>query len=155
MGAILTQYGGTILVCGVLIAIVTLVIVSMIRNKKKGKSSCGCGCSDCPMSGSCHSTDQKDKKYPRGDAPHLIKLVCQTRPVSQFGLRGGFLRGKTYEKCREQLDKRGRGVYNDNGAMVAVAWHGNRYIRYITAERFFTHGSIKNDRTEIPSGKDP
>ena len=62
MGAILTQYGGTILVCGVLIAIVTLVIVSMIRNKKKGKSSCGCGCSDCPMSGSCHRTDQKDKK---------------------------------------------------------------------------------------------
>ena len=45
----------TIIICAVLIAVVSAIIVSMIKNKKKGKSSCGCGCADCPMSGSCHS----------------------------------------------------------------------------------------------------
>ena len=42
----------TIIICAVLIAIVTLVIVYMISEKKKGKSSCGCNCSSCAMK--CH-----------------------------------------------------------------------------------------------------
>lgn len=45
----------TIIICIVLFAVVTAIILSMARGKKKGKSSCGCGCADCPMSGSCHS----------------------------------------------------------------------------------------------------
>ena len=45
----------TIIICIVLFAVVTAIIVSMVRGKKKGKSSCGCGCADCPMSGSCRS----------------------------------------------------------------------------------------------------
>ncbi len=44
----------TIVICIVLIAAVTAIIVGMVRDKKKGKSSCGCGCADCPMSNSCH-----------------------------------------------------------------------------------------------------
>ena len=63
MGAIfnvLTQYGGTILVCAILVAIVTLVTVFLIRDRKKGKSSCGCGCEGCPMSGKCHGADRKE-----------------------------------------------------------------------------------------------
>lgn len=44
----------TIVICAVLAALVALVIVYMIRNKKKGKSSCGCGCGGCPMNGNCH-----------------------------------------------------------------------------------------------------
>ncbi len=44
----------TIVICIVLIAAVTAIIVGMVRDKKKGKSSCGCGCADCPMSSSCH-----------------------------------------------------------------------------------------------------
>ena len=44
---------GTIVVCLAVIALLTAVIVVMIRNKKKGKSSCGCSCGNCPMSGSC------------------------------------------------------------------------------------------------------
>ena len=40
----------------VLIAIVTAIIVSMIKKKKQGKSVvCSCGnCKHCAMSGSCH-----------------------------------------------------------------------------------------------------
>ena len=45
----------TILICAALIAVVTLIILGMIRDKKKGKSSCGCNCAGCAMSGSCHS----------------------------------------------------------------------------------------------------
>lgn len=44
----------TIIISAVLIAVVAVIIVSMVRNKKKGKSSCGCGCAGCPMSGSCN-----------------------------------------------------------------------------------------------------
>ena len=44
----------TIIICTILFAVIALIIVSIIRNKKKGKSSCGGGCSGCPMSGSCH-----------------------------------------------------------------------------------------------------
>ena len=44
----------TLIVSAVLIAITTLIVVHMIRNKKKGKTSCGCDCGSCPMSGSCH-----------------------------------------------------------------------------------------------------
>ena len=49
----LEQNNATIMICAVLIAVVTAIIVNMVKNKKKGKSSCGCGCADCPISGSC------------------------------------------------------------------------------------------------------
>ena len=47
---------GTIIICAVLIAIVTAIIVSMIKKKKQGQSVvCSCGnCKHCAMSGSCH-----------------------------------------------------------------------------------------------------
>lgn len=54
MLAWLTENMATIIICAVLIAVVSAIIISMIKNKKKGRSSCGCGCADCPMSGSCH-----------------------------------------------------------------------------------------------------
>ena len=54
MFAWLMQNLATILICLGLVAIVTMIVVGMVRDKKKGKSSCGCGCGSCPMSGSCH-----------------------------------------------------------------------------------------------------
>ncbi len=46
----------TIIICAVLIAIVTAIIVSMVKKKKQGKSvACNCGnCKNCAMSGACH-----------------------------------------------------------------------------------------------------
>lgn len=52
----------TIIVCAVLIAIVALIIVRLIRNKKQGKTSCGCGCSNCPSAGICHQSKKTDQK---------------------------------------------------------------------------------------------
>ena len=52
----ITDNIGTILICLVLIAIVTAIIISMVKKKKKGKSVvCSCGnCQGCAMHGSCH-----------------------------------------------------------------------------------------------------
>ena len=46
---------GTILICLALLAIVTFIIVHLVRQKKQGKSSCGCNCAHCAMHGSCHN----------------------------------------------------------------------------------------------------
>ena len=44
----------TIIICAVLVAVIALIIVKMVKDKKKGKSACGCKCASCPMGGSCH-----------------------------------------------------------------------------------------------------
>ena len=44
---------GTIAVGAVVAAIVTVIIVFMVKDKKQGKTTCGCGCKDCPMAGKC------------------------------------------------------------------------------------------------------
>jgi len=48
-----------ILIIGAVLGIVTLVVVSMIRDKRAGKSSCGCGCAHCAMAGKCHPNAKK------------------------------------------------------------------------------------------------
>ena len=53
MAAWLTAHLATVLICLVLAAIVVLILLSLIRDRKKGKSSCGSGCGGCPMNGSC------------------------------------------------------------------------------------------------------
>ncbi len=44
----------TIIISAILIVMVTAVIASMIRSRRRGKSSCGCGCAGCAMNGACH-----------------------------------------------------------------------------------------------------
>ena len=44
---------GTIAVLTLLLAVVFLITLSLVRNKKRGKSSCSSGCSECPYSGGC------------------------------------------------------------------------------------------------------
>ena len=48
-----------ILIIAAVLGIVTLVIVSMVRDKRAGKSSCGCNCSHCAMAGKCHPDAKK------------------------------------------------------------------------------------------------
>ena len=44
---------GTILITIVLIALVTVIIRTMIRDKKMGKSTCGGSCASCKMCAAC------------------------------------------------------------------------------------------------------
>ena len=53
---------GTIVVSLILAAIVILVILKMVKDKKKGKISCGCGCSGCAMRDTCHSHPSQEQK---------------------------------------------------------------------------------------------
>lgn len=46
---------GTAIVGLFLVAAVSAIIISLVKNKKSGKSSCGGNCSHCAMGGSCHS----------------------------------------------------------------------------------------------------
>ncbi len=86
----------TIIICIVLFAVVTAIIVSMVRGKKKGKSSCGCGCADCPMSGSCRSKgkteiisenplDESDLRKAI-DATGYTVISVDTEPYAKKGL---------------------------------------------------------------------
>ena len=50
----ITANGSTILICAILLAVVSAILIHLRKNKQTGKSSCGCGCASCPMSASCH-----------------------------------------------------------------------------------------------------
>lgn len=45
---------GTVITGLILIAIIAMIIIRLVSDKKKGKSSCGCNCGCCPNSESCH-----------------------------------------------------------------------------------------------------
>lgn len=48
----------TIVVSLIVLAIVSLVVWKMVRDKKRGKGSCSCGgsCSTCGACGACHGS---------------------------------------------------------------------------------------------------
>ena len=50
----ITNYGGSIIVGAIVLAIVALIIVKGVRDKRAGKSSCSCGGS-CASCGCCKS----------------------------------------------------------------------------------------------------
>ena len=45
----------TLIISMLLLAVVTAIILRLIRNKRQGKSSCGCGCEGCSQCGGCQS----------------------------------------------------------------------------------------------------
>ena len=45
---------GNILIILILAAIVSMIAVKMVKDKKAGKSSCNCGCEHCALKGACH-----------------------------------------------------------------------------------------------------
>lgn len=51
---------GTIVIAGVLLAVIVLISIQLIRDKRKGKSSCGCSCAHCAMAGQCHGGKRQD-----------------------------------------------------------------------------------------------
>ncbi|MBQ7106201.1 MAG: FeoB-associated Cys-rich membrane protein [Clostridia bacterium] len=45
----------SIIVLTVVIAIITLVVIKMIKDKKNGKQNCSCGCEGCAFKDNCHT----------------------------------------------------------------------------------------------------
>lgn len=52
-----SNYLGTIIVAAVVAAILILVLVKYIKDKRAGKSSCG-GCQGCPNAQYCHRPNE-------------------------------------------------------------------------------------------------
>lgn len=50
----LSAHVADLVIGAVIVAVVALVSIKMIRDKKKHVSSCGGSCADCPMHGKCH-----------------------------------------------------------------------------------------------------
>ena len=53
---------GTLLAGVIVLAVVILVIVKLIRDKKKGKKSCGCDWGHCSVSAGCHHQAAKHQE---------------------------------------------------------------------------------------------
>ncbi|GEM_PF-121528 len=49
-----------IIIIAILVAVVTLVIIKLVRDKKAGRSACGGKCSGCAMGGCCGSAGLKN-----------------------------------------------------------------------------------------------
>ena len=58
----LTQNIGTIIILLVLTAVVTGIVLGMIKDKKQGKSSCGGNCAHCKMCTACKSVKNGESK---------------------------------------------------------------------------------------------
>lgn len=54
----LTENLGTAVVLCAVIALVTFLVIKLVKDKKEGKSSCSCGCSACPMSKECQGKNK-------------------------------------------------------------------------------------------------
>lgn len=53
--------GATILISGLLLAVVFWIVSSMFKKRKRGKSiGCSCGCGSCPSASLCQGQDKKD-----------------------------------------------------------------------------------------------
>ena len=52
---------GTIIVAIIVTALLALLIIYLIKQKKQGKTTCSCGCSSCPNSQICHSKAKQDE----------------------------------------------------------------------------------------------
>ncbi|MBQ5761623.1 MAG: FeoB-associated Cys-rich membrane protein [Clostridia bacterium] len=50
----------SIIVLLVVAAVISLIVVKIISDKRRGKSSCSCGCGGCALKDSCHA---KEKEY--------------------------------------------------------------------------------------------
>ncbi len=57
------NHGATILISGVLLALISGIVASMLKKRKQGKSmGCNCGCGSCPGSSYCHP-QEKDSEH--------------------------------------------------------------------------------------------
>ena len=57
----ITENLGSIITGLVIVALVSVILVRLVSNKRKGKSSCGCNCGCCPAGGRCHQYEEKEQ----------------------------------------------------------------------------------------------
>ena len=53
---------GTLLVTAILLFVFSVIIITLVKDKKSGKSSCGCSCKSCGLNGKCHTKENKEEE---------------------------------------------------------------------------------------------
>ena len=56
----ITNYGGSIAVGAVVLAIIALIVVKLVKDRRAGKSSCGCDCASCGCG--CQNSNGSENK---------------------------------------------------------------------------------------------
>ena len=54
----ITNYGGSIAVGAVVLAVIALIAVKCVKDRRAGKSSCGCDCAGCGCG--CHKSENNN-----------------------------------------------------------------------------------------------
>ena len=77
----IAQNLGTLLISAVLIAIVTSIIISLIRQKKRGKSSCGCNAGSHQVpAGHLRAVQRRPRCAKRGRGHEAERLEAEHTP---------------------------------------------------------------------------
>lgn len=100
---------GTVAVAALILAVVILITVRLISNRRKGRSSCSCGCSGCAMQKQCHKNKWNNTAFcdillkQRLSSLHKVRFVTdyvRAQSLFNFQLYYTTLFEKALSLCR-------------------------------------------------------
>ena len=114
---------GNIIVGLLLLAIVSLIILSLVRNKKKEKHSCSSGCAACAMGGKCHKEGKSGLHATVLEIDGMMCPMCESHineairnNFSVKSVKSSHKTGITQIESEEPLDEeRVRAVIKETG----------------------------------------
>lgn len=59
----IVNYGGSVAVGAVVLAVIVLIIVKCVKDRRAGKTSCGCDCTGCAGCGCCHKSENNNDAF--------------------------------------------------------------------------------------------
>ena len=114
---------GTAIVGLILVAVVSAIIISLVRNKKKGKHSCSSGCAACAMGGKCHKEGKSGLHATVLEIDGMMCPMCESHineairnNFSVKSVKSNHKTGITQIESEEPLDEeRVRAVIKETG----------------------------------------
>ena len=114
---------GTAIVGLILVAVVSAIIISLVRNKKKGKHSCSSGCAACAMGGKCHKEGKSGLHATVLEIDGMMCPMCESHineairnNFSVKSVKSSHKTGITQIESEEPLDEeRVRAVIKETG----------------------------------------
>ena len=114
---------GTAIVGLVLVAVVSAIIISLVKSKKSGKSSCGPSCAHCAMGGKCHKEEKSRLHATVLEIDGMMCPMCESHineairnNFSVKSVKSSHKTGITQIESEEPLDEeRVRAVIKDTG----------------------------------------
>jgi copper chaperone CopZ len=106
-----------------LVAVVSAIIISLVRNKKNGKHSCSSGCAACAMGGKCHKEGKSGLHATVLEIDGMMCPMCESHineairnNFSVKSVKSSHKTGITQIESEEPLDEeRVRAVIKETG----------------------------------------